>query len=358
MVFASFDGIDLLLAAIPQLPSFLMVYSFMRSFVWIILFLVAVAITSLQLRAQAPDTDTKLPATFRVYFIGNSVTDQINYNGLKGLAESRGSELVWGRQMIPGAPLEWLWQHPNDGFKADPFGYPTTALANYTWDAVSFQPFDRGLKSDQEMILNYLNLAKDKDTDTQFYIYERWPRMEGADGRGVSFDKNNFGPNQVIEPVSLAQVADFGAVWNKTYDPTGYGLTNESRDYFEKLTTSMRQATPQLKKPFLIVPVGEVMYQLDLLMKAGKIPGYTSIYQFYADGIHLRPIGQYVAGCTYFAALYKQSPVGLPIEPYDSKEHPLTDADKALVPIIQSTSWNVVSTYPYSGIAASAPPGQ
>jgi len=325
-------------------------------FVTIVLFVIMLGCVRVQLHAQ---TDTSasnsLPATFRVYFIGNSVTDQINYDGLQALAKSRGSDLVWGRHMIPGAPLEWLWAHPNEGFKADPFGYPTTALANYTWDAVSFQPFDRPLDSDQDMILKYLDLAKDKDADTQFYIYERWPRMQGANKSGLAFDKNNFGPNQVIEPVSLAQVTDFETVWDRKLTG-GYDLTNESRDYFEKLVLSVRKATPQLKKPFLIVPVGEVMYQLDILMKAGKISGYTSVYQFYADGIHLRPIGQYVVGCTYFATLYKQNPTGLPTAPYSGKEHPLTDADMALAPIIQSTVWSVVSTYPYAGIANAPAP--
>jgi hypothetical protein len=289
--------------------------------------------------------DTAPPKTSRVFFIGNSVTDQINYNGLEALAKIRGITMVWGRHMIPGAPLEWLWNH-QEGFSTQTFGYSQAAVTNFTWDIVSFQPFDRGLASDQAIILKYLDLAKDRDVDTQFYIYERWPRMEGPDGKGISFDKNNFGPDQVIRPVSLAQVLDYEAVWNKTFTG-GYDLTNESRDYFEKLTLSVRKATPELKKPFLIVPVGEVMFQLQLLIKDEKLPGYTSIYQFYADAIHLRPIGQFVVGCTYFATLYKQNPAGLPIAPYSTAEHPISDADAALAPIIQATVWKVVSTYPY-----------
>jgi len=285
------------------------------------------------------------------------VTDMINYDGLEALAQSRGINQVWGHHMVPGAPLEWLWSH-QEGFSTKPFGFSQAALTNFTWDIVSFQPFDRGLAGDQDIILKYLNLAKDRDADTQFYIYERWPRMEGPNGRGMPFDKNNFGPDQIIQPVTLAKIIDYETVWNKTLTG-GFDLTNESRDYFEKLTLALRQATPQLKKPFLIVPVGEVMYQLQLLIKAGKVPGYTSIYQFYADGIHLRPIGQFVVGCTFFATFYKQDPTGLPIAPYSKGEHKISDADAALAPIIQSTVWKVVSTYPYAGIApAPAAPAQ
>ncbi len=58
----------------------------------------------------------------RAYFIGNSVTDTIRYERLAHLAKSRGHTLTCGRHMIPGAPLSWLWEHPNDGFQQEPFG--------------------------------------------------------------------------------------------------------------------------------------------------------------------------------------------------------------------------------------------
>jgi hypothetical protein len=44
----------------------------------------------------------------RAYFVGNSVTDTIRYGSLAKLAQSRGHALTWGRDMIPGAPLQWL----------------------------------------------------------------------------------------------------------------------------------------------------------------------------------------------------------------------------------------------------------
>jgi hypothetical protein len=83
-----------------------------------------------------------------VYFIGNSVTDTLRYDGLAAMAAARGKTQPWGRQMIPGAPLEWLWTHPGDGFTQAPYGYPTNGLPKYAWDVLSLQPFDRDLSSD------------------------------------------------------------------------------------------------------------------------------------------------------------------------------------------------------------------
>ncbi len=94
-------------------------------------FLLTVALLSLIASAEDP------AKTLRVYFIGNSVTDTIRYEPFAKLAASRGHQLIWGRHMIPGAPLQWLWDHPAEGFKQDPFGYPREALTQHTWDVLS-----------------------------------------------------------------------------------------------------------------------------------------------------------------------------------------------------------------------------
>ena len=262
--------------------------------------------------------DDQAPKSLRVYFVGNSVTDTINYRGLTELAKSRGYTQVWGRHMIPGAPLQWIWQHPKDGFQEQPFGHYPTALASFQWDVLSLQPFDRHLDSkngDIVMAKNFIDLALPKSPDLHVYIYARWPR-QGKD--------------------------DFDTAWMKKYTG-GWDNTNETKDYFERLTLELRKAYPKLR--LNMVPVGHVMYELNQRMKAGKVPGYTDIKQLFSDGIHLNNVGSYVVGCTYFATLYKRNSRGLPTEPYK-----VTDAKVAAA--IQDLVWRVVSTEELAGVAA------
>ena len=278
----------------------------------VILSLLVLAITAPALAEE------QAPKTVRVYFVGNSVTDTIKYGFLAELAKSRGYTQIWGRHMIPGAPLQWIWQHPKDGFQEPPFGHYPTALANFQWDVLSLQPFDRhldGKDGDIVMAKNFIDLALPKSPDLQIYVYARWPR-QGKD--------------------------DFDTAWLKKY-AGGWDNTNETKDYFERLTLELRKAYPKLKKPILMVPVGHVMYELNQRMKAGQVPGYTDIKQLFADGIHLNNVGSYVVGCTYFATLYKQSPVGLPSEPYKV-------ADKKLAAVIQDAVWKVVSANEWAGV--------
>jgi len=301
------------------------------------------------------------PASLRVYFIGNSVTDTVRYKALAQLAESRGVALDWGRTMVPGAPLEHFYTHPNEGFQEPPYGTWDKALNEFAWDVVSLQPFDRNLYdlpnpnvppgedlNDVPMCCKFIEMAAKMNPDVQIYIYARWPRVS-SDGKGIPFDKNDYDPTRPGSGADLSGVDDFQERWNATYKP-GWDLKNESASYFDQLLTEVREKNPFLKKRPLLVPVGHVMAAIDLLMRQGKVPGYTSIYQFYKDGIHLNEPGSYLVGCTYFATLLRQSPEGLPTEPYG-------EIDPVLAKIIQETSWQVVSQHPDSGVRGSRPDG-
>jgi hypothetical protein len=302
----------------------------------------------------APVAPATEPAAnpLRIYFIGNSVTDTIRYGEWAKLAGARGVKVEWGRTMIPGAPLEWIYTHPNDGFREKPFGTWTNALSEFAWDAVSLQPFDRGLHGrnpdgrdlgDVALIKEFATLAARKNPGVRILVYARWPRVTSG-GKSFKFDKNDYDPTRPGSGNDLSMVDDFTARWLRPHKPGAYDNSNETKDYFDRLLAEVRTETPFLKQRPVLVPVGHVMNALHGQMQAGKIPGYTSIIQFYKDGIHLNVPGSYLVGCTYFATVLRASPEGLPTEPYGR-------IDPALAATIQKITWQVVTNTPESGAA-------
>lgn len=280
----------------------------------------------------------EIPQRLRVYYIGNSVTDAIQYGKLAELAATRGCRWEWGRHMIPGAPLQWIWEHPGDGFMEKPYGYYPTALKDFEWDIITLQPFDRQLKSDVQFIQQFIDLARPKSPQAQFFLYSRWPRMT-IQGKSVRFNTTDYDPfKSVAGTPDLSQLDDWEKRWLATYTGQWDG-TNESRDYFEQLLTEVRRANPDLAKPVRLIPVGDVMHRLDQEMRAGRVGDFKSIWQFYKDGIHMNPYGSYVAACTFFAALTGTSPLGLPHESYGFTNAPVAQ-------LIQKTAWEVVSARP------------
>jgi PKD repeat protein/chitodextrinase len=265
------------------------------------------------------------PITENVYFIGNSVTDAINYDGLQAIAQSCGNTHNYGRQMIPGSPLENLWANPAGGFTTPPYNYPTNAFTNYKWNTLSLQPFDRfiyGTNQDLEMIGNFINMIKVNSPDVQVFIYERWPRT----------------PNSLL-PTDASLTAD---TWNNLWKSNFTGSfdnTNETADYFEKLAYAVRNSNSFGVKKVLLSPVGQVMYEINKKMAAGLVAGYSKIWDVYSDGIHLKPIGSYIAACTYYATIYQSDPRGTFV-PGNFGTIPVNVAA-----IIQQTVWDVVTQY-------------
>ena len=256
--------------------------------------------------------------TNRVFFIGNSVTDQVRYDQLRQLAESRGHVQPWGRQMTPGAPLDMLIS--TDGaFTQAPYGPPTNALPYYDWDCISLQPFDRSIDSDTNSITRFITLASPRNTNTQYYVYSRWMRT------------GNMLP-------------DYDTTWTTNAGTGSGGYNQECKDFFEKVMLALRPLwLTNLSKPIRIVPCGDVLYAMNQKMKAGRVPGLASITQVYADGIHFNDTGAYIVACTFFATMYKESPIGLPGSPYGIN-------DPALAATIQTTAWEVVRVHPYAGV--------
>lgn len=260
--------------------------------------------------------------SLRTYFVGNSLTEAVNQSRVQSLASGRGNSLDFGKNLRWGASLQYMWDNPADvSLVESPYNGYQNAFANYQWDVISLQPFGRpmfGPTGDRTNIANFISLARVNSPNAQFYLYEQWPQK--AENGTLDFDAN----------------------WLTAYSG-GDDETVRTRDYYTSLTTRARQDALPLLKPVLLVPAGDVMYELNQRMKNGNVPGYTSINQFYSDNIHLNAVGSYMLSVTYYATLFRESPIGLP---YDSAIIP----NPAVAAQIQDAVWQVVTGNPLAGV--------
>jgi len=111
------------------------------------------------------------------------------------------------------------------------------------------------------------------------------------------------------------------------------------------------------KRIVFLVPLGDGMLEVRKMIVAGKFPGITKVN--YRDKLgdrgsilqgdimpHQGHLGQRLGAYMHFAALYRTSPEGLK---FPGKEGDgLTDEQR---PILQKLAWDMVSKYPYAGIA-------
>jgi hypothetical protein len=228
-------------------------------------------------------------------------------------------------------------------------------------------------QGDVAMCLNFIDLPVKQgiSPDLQVYLYSHWPRLDGYE------KKTKNGPVPETYRAKALAAFDFKKLWDAPYnergpDPDGpkHRSVEETgrrrcRAYFETLLTVLNERhAGVLKEPICLIPAGDVMYELNERLRANPQNdadgvAYSDIKQFYGDRTHLRPgVGRYLMAMIFYATLCKESPVGLPIEPYNdlSTYYPLFHPDfQAITPrvqeLIQRTTWDVVRSHPHSGVA-------
>ena len=103
------------------------------------------------------------------------------------------------------------------------------------------------------------------------------------------------------------------------------------------------------KRVVFLVPLGDGMLEVRKMIAAGKFPGVTKVSGSVLGGDHMPHqglLGMRLGAYMHFAALYRMSPEGLK---FPGKEGDgLTDEQR---PILQKLAWDMVSKYPYAGIA-------
>lgn len=291
--------------------------------------------------------------TNRIYTIGNSVTDGIDFQGFQAISLQSGNNHIYGRAMTPGSPLELL--ETNCVFSESPYGCAINALTNYTWDRVSLQPFDRGLARDKQSALYFFNLMPEANKSiTQFYIFSRYPRIPvGRKGTAAPATiTGTYITRAEYETVFLEGKEGNGSTANVT--------SNETKAYYENLMNSVNTDLPSTAKSFKIIPVGEVFLELNKSLMAHPIsftgqysigggqrvdvnvPGNT-VFDFYEDRVHISPEAKYILGLTFFATMYRQDPVGTSV-PSQYGFIP-----QELVDTIQAVVRRVVFNHPFSG---------
>src|SRR6185503_19273716 len=112
--------------------------------------------------------------SLRVYHIGNSLTNGINYASLDKMAEADGREYIFARHVISGAPLSLIWDHPDGGNRQAPFGRSQESLPKDPWDVLTLEPFDRQLyqpdgSGDVQVAQKFINLALTRSPNLHTY---------------------------------------------------------------------------------------------------------------------------------------------------------------------------------------------
>ena len=283
----------------------------------------------------------------RAHYFGNSLTDQLKYDYFKKLCTEAGHPLDWKREMAPGVPVVWHWSQKPRWEKK---------LTEENWDVVTLQPFGY-FEVEYPACESFAKFLQEKQPDVQLLIYAQWQARRSGNWLA------DFSVQSEVDP------QDWRRGYKEKTDPQFWlenvAATAEKAGIPAKVERSLKNqyeltvqglnARVPMKNPVRLIPVGHVMELLYSKMRAGLVPGYSSPYETYVDGIHLDNVGCYIVACTFYATIFKTSPVGLPVGDYQAGLHfhgPSRPISEELAKIIQETVWEVVATNPLTGISS------
>lgn len=260
------------------------------------------------------------------YHIGNSLTNDMAPFSFGEFAAQRGLTHTAGYHIRSSSSLLDIMTNPDSlsVTPPEPFGNFVNALPNFKWNAVTIQPhtgMNSTMATDVDAILSLINLARSnpENLNTRFYIYSTWPKA-----------------------------GSFQEKWTASVVDDESTPSTRSGEYFSHLLNRVRAETDAT---VLMVPVGDVLNELDIRLSAGLVPGYSGVSSFYRDAQHMKGgLGGYTAALTTFATIRAQEPLGL-VKPLGVLHFDNDPFNAELIyAAINDAVHDVVGTHPYSGV--------
>ncbi len=221
-----------------------------------------------------------------------------------------------GQQMIGGSRVQQHWDLPDDRNQAK------KALKAGIVDVLTLSPH---LILPDEGITQFTKLGLEKNPNLRVLVQASWAPRDGS--LGASFS------NADRDKVSAEQIDTM----LKAHDA-----------WLKQLEAQVTALNAELGEPHVfIVPAGNAIHSLRRHVAEGKAPGVSKQSELFRDDHgHPSDITALLVSYCHFAAIYKRSPVGLPV-PEKLKTHPQS---KELVLLLQQIAWDSVTAHPLSGV--------
>jgi Chitobiase/beta-hexosaminidase C-terminal domain/Fn3 associated len=261
------------------------------------------------------------PPGLSTFHIGNSLTNTTAQFPI--FARTAGYPHKYQSFTAGGAPTKRLWDIDLVKRKAT---WDKMLAATPRIDHFTCQPRDFNIAQEADYDIRFFNLIRKHSPDFQPWLYCEW------------VEKNRQRPSDKgLVPSSQMKKLWPALTWEESM---GAMLL-----YMEELQLKIGETYKEGKRP-RVLPSALAMGWIHNMIDHGKLPGAAagSFYPLlFRDAVHPNNEGGYLVDLTWFAAFYRQSPVGKVLPAGTA----LT-AEQAKV--MQRLAWDVIKNYPDCGL--------
>jgi|GEM_PF-49998 len=263
-------------------------------------------------------------AAMSSFHVGNSLTG--NASRFRTFIRTAGGRDDFPAYLIGGSLTNKLW---NESHGADKARWDETyGKAVHPLDYFTMQPRDFNVPEEADYCTRFIKLVREKSPNVQPWLYAEWVEMPRAR------------PTDKGEVPSFEMKKTFPAL---TWQESMGAMVLYNEEVQHQITMQYHEG-----KPVRIIPSALALGWARTLIDQGKFPGVqpgeASFYAaLFEDHVHVNAAGCFLVDCTWFAALYHQSPEGklLPIG---------TNLTTEQAGVLQRLAWDVIKNYPDCGL--------
>jgi hypothetical protein len=247
-----------------------------------------------------------------------------NQNSLQGWAIF---DVMVGKSTTPGSAMNARWNTPPG------FGSPDARHQINNWELLSITervPLAYQGGSTQPW---YLDQIQEQKNYLSLFVNNAW--NNGNNGNGAP----------TLLWTTWTNLDNSDGPWRQMLDTQG--------EEFERMQDYANANKPAASPHVYIIPGHKMMARLYDDIQLNLVPGITHINEFFSDNIHTNSLGSYAVALIHYACIFNESPVGLPNNLLSNPPAGFQVPSAALSTYLQNMIWEVVTTYPRTGITDS-----
>lgn len=233
-------------------------------------------------------------------------------------------DVMVGKSTTPGSALKARWN------TAPGFGSPDARHQINNWELLSITervPLAYEGGNDQKW---YLDQIEEQKNYLSLFVNNAW--NNGNKGTGAA----------TLLWTTWTNLDNSNGPWRPMLDTQG--------KEFERMQDYANDNKPAAAPYVYLIPGHKMMARLYDDIQMNLVPGITSINEFFSDNIHTNSLGSYAIAMIHYACVFNKSPVGLPNNLLVNPPVGFQVPSPALATYLQNMIWEVVTTYPRTGI--------
>lgn len=298
------------------------------------------------LHSQSLPPKAAYPFNVKQLHCGHSLTDPLftpwpgQYNGLVGSLNSVPAWMSWGMYVgvatLPGAWIKFHWDTTLTWCGTSPSVNCYEANMRPKDDIHLWDLFVITENMEGPLVLN----ANQSREHLSYFVNNSWQFGKGGTGAPTLLWTN------------------WGGLDGSSYFLTGHGVSENPTTYsgWRQLLDSLELGWHAMQDyananrlsgcPHVyIIPGNRMMAKFYDDIQASLVPGISSPSDIFTDGVHLNDLGAYMVCMIHYACVFNANPVGL-----SNTLLPSITIPPAFANYVQNMVWNLVTTYPRSGL--------